>query len=53
MTRVICEVGIISVRHQATQTGDEPEVDRVEIDIKNFRSTSTGYALYESWITGT
>jgi hypothetical protein len=50
---VICEVGIVSVRHQATQTGDEPEIDRVEIDIKNFHSNPTGYALYQSWITGT
>ncbi len=46
------EVGIVSVRHQVTQTGDEPQVDRVEIDIKNYRSTAVGYALYESWITG-
>jgi hypothetical protein len=27
--------------------------DRVEIDVKNYRSTSTTYALYQSWITGT
>jgi hypothetical protein len=46
------EVGIVAVRHQSTRTGDDPPVDRVEIDIKNFRSTSCGYSLYESWITG-
>ena len=49
---LIGEVGIVSVRHQVTQTGDEPQVDRVEIDIKNFRSTPVGYALYQSRITG-
>ena len=46
------EVGIVAVRHQATRTGDKPAVDRVEIDIKNFRSTPCGFALYQSWITG-
>jgi hypothetical protein len=48
------EVGIVAVRHQSTVTADgEPPVDRVEIDIKNFRSTPCGFNLYESWITGT
>jgi hypothetical protein len=46
------EVGIVSVRHQATVTNSDTS-DRVEIDVKNFRSTPTKYALYESWITGT
>jgi hypothetical protein len=46
------EVGIVAIRHQATRTGDNPAVERVEVDIKNFRSTPCGYALYESWITG-
>ena len=46
------EVGIVSVRHQSTNTGDST-ADRVEIDVKNFRSTPITYALYQSWITGT
>ena len=45
------EIGIIAVRHQSTVT-DDGTVDRVEIDIKNFRSTPCGFALYQSWITG-
>ncbi|MEQ1736729.1 MAG: hypothetical protein ABL886_10070 [Rhodoglobus sp.] len=45
------EVGIIAVRHQSTRTDDDT-TDRVEIDVKNFRSTSCDYALYQSWITG-
>lgn len=48
------EVGIVAIRHQSTRTADgEPSVDRVEIDIKNFRSTACGFNLYQSWITGT
>ncbi|MEO5921340.1 MAG: hypothetical protein ABIQ01_09385 [Pseudolysinimonas sp.] len=47
------EVGIVAIRHQSTRTGDNPAVDRVEIDIKNFRSTPCGFNLYQSWITGT
>jgi hypothetical protein len=47
------EVGIVGIRHQSTRTVDgEPDVDRVEIDIKNFRSTPCGFNLYESWISG-
>jgi hypothetical protein len=45
------EIGIIAVRHQATVT--DTTADRVEIDIKNFRSTPCDFALYQSWITGT
>ena len=50
---LVGEVGVVAVRHQSTRTGsDEPAVDRVEIDIKNFRSTPTGFVLYQSSISG-